>query len=274
MEVSFARMNGAGNRFAIIDTRRNPLGAEVALVLAQQIERIDQLLLLRAPEGAGDLFMAIYNRDGSEARACGNGVRCVAWLALEAMKEAGQNKDSITIETLGGLVVCRKQGERVEVNMGVPKFDWADIPLAQPRDSLNIRLESAPSSAGLGTAVNIGNPHIVFFPSDIARFDWQEVGRTLEQDSLFPEGVNVSFARVKDEGLELKVWERGAGATQACGTAACAALVAACRRFPVMPHALPVKLPGGILEIQWRKQDKAVLMAGSTQWEGADSIHV
>lgn len=275
MEISFARMNGLGNRFAIIDVRKlPPFEPSQEAALAQKIEGLDQLLLLKPSQKTGDLFMAIYNKDGSVASACGNGVRCVAWLALEAIEAEGKKLDSIAIETLGGLVQCRKQGELIEANMGQPKFDWQDIPLTQPRDSLNIRLDCAPASAGLGTAVNIGNPHIVFFPNDLAAFDWQDVGRALEKDALFPQGVNVSFAKVQDDGIALNVWERGAGATQACGTAACATLVAACRRFPVMPRALPVKLAGGTLEIHWRKQDNSVLMAGAVQWEGAEKINV
>lgn len=270
MELSLARMNGLGNHFAIIDMRSQNLPPSLSAAdLAQRIEGIDQLLLLERARAGNDLFMAIYNKDGSEAEMCGNGVRCVAWLALKAMKA-----HNINIETLGGLVQCRKQGELIEANMGKPSFSWAEIPLSEVRDTLNIRLDEVAINLGLGIAVNIGNPHIVFFPNALAEFDWQKTGRALAQHPLFPQGVNVSFAAVKNDGLEIKVWERGAGATKACGTAACAALIAAVRRFPIMPRTAPVKLPGGVLEISWVKESSEVLMSGRVQFEKAETINV
>lgn len=278
MELSFSRMNGLGNRFAIVDVRAQPLSPAQIKTLACEIKGIDQLLLLEAPRAkseAAALFMGIYNKDGTQAKACGNGVRCVAWLALEAMKADGKNSDEITIDTLGGVIACRRKDEKIEATMGVPKWQWADIPLSTPRDTLNLSFSSVPPSLGLGTAISVGNPHLVFFPNELATgLDWRALGADLTQDPLFPEGVNVSFVIVKDTGLEVKVWERGAGATLACGTAACAALVAACRRFPVMPRALPVHLPGGVLEIHWRKQDSQVLMTGAVSWEGVETTHV
>ena len=286
MEISFARMNGLGNRFAIIDDRKLCLRAGVAEGLATRIEGIDQLLVLQAPRGEGALFMAIYNSDGSQAEACGNGVRCVAWLGLEAMKETtatasgggggssgGGATDSIAIETLGGLVMCRRRGDLIEADMGLPKFDWQEIPLSQARDTLNLRFDEVPTAVGLGTAVNVGNPHLVFFPSVASSsFDWRALGEALGKHPLFSHGVNVSFVSIKDEGLVVDVWERGAGATQACGTAACASLVAACRRFPVMPRTAPVRLAGGLLEIHWRAADNHILMTGGITWESAGSI--
>lgn len=270
MELSMIKMNGLGNRFAIIDLRNQNLPQNLSMAnLAQRFDEIDQLLLLENAHADNDLFMGIYNKDGSQAEACGNGVRCVAWLALEAMEQK-----HINIETLGGVVKCFKNGNLIEANMGKPSFDWKKIPLSEIRDTLNIRIDGVEINLGLGIAVNIGNPHIVFFPNQLAEFNWQETGRMLEKHPLFPQGVNVSFAAIKNDSLEIKVWERGAGATQACGTAACAALVAAVRRFPIMPRTAPVKLPGGALEINWQKESDEILMSGGVEFEGAETINV
>ena len=282
MDIQIQRMNGLGNRFAIIDMRAlEAMNQADKSALARRVGGCDQALFLLPPRAGGDLLMEIFNKDGSEAEACGNGTRCVAWAEMRRLGRA-----DILIETRAGVLACREIGAdganidtHIEVDMGVPRFGWDEIKLATPHaDTAWLEVPAAPASLGLGTALNIGNPHIVFFPQDEAGIDGldiEQIGMSLEHDPLFPEGINITLAEQKAlDHLKIKVWERGAGATRACGTAACACLVAAHRRKMDIARAAKIEMPGGILNVCWREKDGHVLMAGAVIWDGEEIINV
>ena len=279
MDIQIQRMNGLGNRFAIIDMRALALMNRAdKSALARRVGGCDQALFLLPPRDRGDLFMEIFNKDGSEAEACGNGTRCVAWSEMRRLKKTNE-KTAILIETRAGVLACREVGADIEVDMGEPRFGWDEIKLATPHtDTAWLEVDGAPAVLGLGTALNIGNPHIVFFPQDQAGIDGldiKQIGMSLERAPLFPEGINITLAEQKaSDHLKIKVWERGAGATRACGTAACACLVAAHRRKMDIARAAKIELPGGILNVCWREKDGHVLMAGAVAWDGEEMINV
>lgn len=257
MRASFVKMHGTGNDFAVFDERRAPLGlsAPQVAILADRHRGIgcDQLISIE-PSSRADAFMRIRNADGSEAGACGNATRCVALLLGT---ESGRQK--FTIETLSGLLTAEILGaDQVRVDMGMPRFAWDDIPLARPLDTLSLPLAVGHAQAA---ALSMGNPHITFFVADAEAVPLAEIGPSLEHDPLFPERVNVGFATMLASGLlRLRVWERGAGATRACGSAACAAVVNANRRGLGGP-VMAVVMDGGTLEITWQA-DGHVLMTG------------
>jgi diaminopimelate epimerase len=193
--------------------------------------------------------------------ACGNATRCVAWLLMQA-----SGRKDASIETRAGILRAVDAGDRrIAVDMGAPGLGWKDVPLAEEMDTRGIELQVGPIDAPhLHTpgAVSMGNPHVVFFVANAEAAPVKEVGPLIEHHPLFPEGVNVGFAEVQGPGqIRLKVWERGAGQTKACGTGACAALVAASRRGLCLRHA-EVALDGGTLEIEWRADDDHVIMTG------------
>ena len=196
----------------------------------------DQLILLEPSETA-DLRMRIWNADGGEVESCGNATRCV--VALTGAK---------TIETDGGLLEGAAAGDQVEVAIGEPRFDWSKIPLAYPMDTA--RLPLAWEALAHPAAVNVGNPHLVFFVEDVDAIDLEQLGPTIENDGAFPEKINVNVASVADGGLRLRTWERGTGLTRACGTGACATAVAAIDSGRVQ-SPVRVTMPGGTLEIEW-----------------------
>lgn len=253
----FIKMHGAGNDFAVFDVRRDPWAPSDGYVRAlghrQQGIGFDQLILIELSDRA-DIFMRILNADGGEVAACGNATRCIA---RQIMEETG--RDHVSIETAAGLLRAEAAGAQVAVDMGVPKLDWADIPLAQPMDTEC--LAYAKGSLKAPGAVNMGNPHLVFFVEDASMVPLDQLGPAIEIDPLFPERINVSVLQVdaRDHAV-LHVWERGAGLTLACGTAACAALVAAHRRG-LMDRKADLALPGGVLRIEWRA-DGHVWMTG------------
>lgn len=262
------RMNGIGNEILVLDLRG--AGLEVAPAEARAIAgapglRFDQLMVLHKPRQPGaDAFMRIYNSDGSLSSACGNGSRCVAYV----LGRAGEG-DALTLETDAGPVRTWRAGEtRFTVDMGAPRLDWREIPLArEASDTGNVTLsppiERAPSAF---SAVNMGNPHAIFFIEDPLSVDLATLGPKLEHHPLFPERANVSFAKIvaADEIL-LRVWERGAGETRACGSAACATLVAA-SRAGLSAREARLRLPGGDLVIAWGPDDH-VLMTGDVELE-------
>jgi diaminopimelate epimerase len=200
-----------------------------------------------------------WNSDGAEVAACGNGTRCVGWLIMQA-----SGKDEAVIETKAGRLHASRAGERlVSVDMGEPGLDWRDIPLAAAHDTraLDVALYDDPTLTGPPACVSMGNPHVVFFVADLDRVPIREAGPAIERHPLFPEQVNVGFAQVMDRHrIRLRVWERGAGLTQACGTGACAALVAAARR-DLTDRTATVQVDGGELLIDWRA-DNHVIMTG------------
>ena len=266
MSVAFYKMNGNGNDFVVVDARARKLklDAEAARRIGDRHRGVgfDQLLVIEPADGAGDAVMRIWNPDGSEAGACGNGARCVADLLLNETKAA-----TVTLATKGGLVACRRTDDgRVSVDMGEPKLEWQEIPLAERMDTRTIDVKVGPIDAPVlfgPSAVNMGNPHCIFFVANAGAHDLAKIGPMLEHHPLFPERANISLAQVKSKGeIRLRVWERGAGQTLACGTAACAATVAAARRR-LTDRRVRVELDGGPLDIEWR-EDNHVLMTGPT----------
>ncbi|HEX8233939.1 MAG TPA: diaminopimelate epimerase [Caulobacteraceae bacterium] len=260
----FIKMNGLGNDFVVVEAGAAPFAPSPAHVRAiadrEHGVGCDQLIAIERGEGPHP-FMRIWNADGGEVEACGNGARCVAWLLMQA---SGSNEAAI--DSRAGLLIARTVGDRkVTVDMGAPRLDWRDIPLAEEMDTRGVELQVGPvDDPVLHTpgCVSMGNPHVVFFVPEGAEFDPGKVGPLIENHPLFPEGVNVGFAQIDDpRRISLTVWERGAGLTQACGTAACAAVVAAHRRG-LSDRRAEVMLPGGALEIEWREDDGHVLMTG------------
>src|ERR1700761_532655 len=226
-------------------------------------------MVLQPPRLAGtEAFIRIYNNDGSEAGACGNGMRCVARRVFEA---SGQN--AATFETRAGLLNCWQgpSPELYTVDMGAPKFGWQDIPLAEEfRDTRYIELQIGPIDRPIlhsPSAVNMGNPHAIFWVDDVQAIDLGKIGPLLEHHPMFPERANISVAQVVSrEHIVLRTWERGAGLTKACGSAACAAAVAAAR-LRRTGRNVTVSLPGGDLVIEWRDGDDHVLMTGAVEYE-------
>jgi diaminopimelate epimerase len=248
--LSFLKMHGLGNDFVVIDARRQKVALDEAQArrIADRRQGIgcDQLILIEpARSRLADAFMRIRNADGGEVEACGNATRCVADLL---MKETGERH--VVIETVAGLLDAEAAGDGlISVDMGAARLDWREIPLARPMDTLHIDL----AIGGLSdpTAVNIGNPHAVFFVADAQAVDVASLGPVIERHPLFPERVNVEIATVlSPERIRMRVWERGAGITRACGTGACATLVAAARR-KLTGRRAEVILDGGSLEIEW-----------------------
>ena len=258
------KMNGLGNEIVILDLRGKP-GA-VAAADARAIARaapFDQMMVLRDPRGSEAAFMEIFNADGSRAGACGNGTRCVAAFLLGPA--AGSE---ILLATDAGPLACRlAAGGQYSVNMGEPRFGWRDIPLARPfADTREVAVDGF-GTLGAGSAVSMGNPHIVFWVDRPDRHELAALGPQIERHPLFPDRVNVSFACVRSPTrVDLAVWERGAGLTRACGSAACATLVAAARKG-LTGRSAEIALPGGVLAIEWRAGDDSVLMTGPVEFE-------
>jgi diaminopimelate epimerase len=241
--------------------------AEARAIAADERSRFDQMMVLHRPRTPGTAaYIRIYNTDGSEAGACGNGTRCVAWVLTE---ETG--KDHLVVETVAGLLDCRRTGPMAfSVDMGEPRFGWQDIPLAEEfRDTRAIELQIGPIDAPIlhsPSVVSMGNPHAVFWVDDPYAYDLPKIGPMLENHPIFPERANISLAAVKArDHIVLWVWERGVGITRACGSAACAVLVSAARTKRTDRMAR-VSLPGGDLHIEWR-DDNHVIMTGPTELE-------
>ncbi|MEO6387987.1 MAG: diaminopimelate epimerase [Croceibacterium sp.] len=253
MRAEFTKMHGLGNDFVVLDTREKPLPAITAAVARAIANRwtgigCDQLILLENSEAA-DFRMRIFNADGGEVEACGNATRAVALL----------HGAPAHIETAGGILMVRPGEGGAAVDMGEPKFEWEAIPLAYAMDtaSLPVGWDELEQPA----AVNVGNPHAVFFVDDCDAIDLEYLGPEIERDPLFPERINVNVATVEsDSSIRLRVWERGAGLTRACGTGACATAVAAMRRGLVQSE-VTVNLPGGALLIEWG-EDGRITMTG------------
>lgn len=267
-------MNGIGNAILVLDVRGT--GSAVSGPTARALSKhpglhFDQLMTTGDPRSGGtDAYVEIFNIDGTRAEACGNGTRCVAWYLLQASP-----RTDLTIETPAGLLPCRRLAEtEFLVDMGRPQLDWQDIPL---RDAIaetgDIPLASPPSPAlARCAAIGMGNPHAVFFVPSVAAVDLATVGPLIERDAMFPARANVSFAEVVSPSeINLRVWERGAGATLACGSAACATLVAAVRAGLAEREAR-VRLPGGDLTIAWRPSDGHVIMSGPVVLEHAGML--
>jgi diaminopimelate epimerase len=278
----FLKMNGLGNEITVLDLRGTPVQVapgEARAIATDQRARFDQLMVLHDPVTPGtDAFLRIYNTDGSEAGACGNGTRCVAWAMLSDPLMARPAGAALLLETRGGVIPTSRDGDTsFTVDMGAPHLRWDEIPLRDPAPdtraielrigAIDVPVPPAPA------AVSMGNPHVVFFVEDIDAWNLARLGPLLENHPIFPERANISLARVEDpEHIVVRVWERGAGLTRACGSAACAALVAAHRRGLAGRRAR-VTLPGGDLFIAWRESDDHVLMSGPVELEYEGSLH-
>jgi diaminopimelate epimerase len=274
---AFVKMNGLGNEIVVVDLRKSPTGAPPAPVSAEEARAVagpqgapyDQLMAIFPARTPGtDGFVRIYNNDGSEAGACGNGMRCVADLVF---KQGG--KSALTFETKAGLINCWPGGQPLiqTVDMGTPKFAWNEIPLAEPfHDTRHIELQIGPIDKPIldtPSVVSMGNPHAIFWVNDVMAYDLGKFGPMLENHPIFPERANISLCAVQSkEHIIVRTWERGAGLTKACGTAACAAAVSAARTRRT-GRKVTVTLPGGDLLIDWRERDDHVLMTGPVEYE-------
>jgi diaminopimelate epimerase len=263
----FVKMNGLGNEIVIVDLRRapNPFGADEARAAARR-EPYDQLMALYPARNA-DAAVRIFNNDGSEAGACGNGMRCVAALVSEQTGRA-----ELKFETRAGMIPCwRGKDGLYTVDMGQPRFRWDEIPLAREfPDTRAIDLSFGSGAAPIlhsPSVVSMGNPHAIFWVDDPAQFDLAKIGPVLEHDALFPERANITLAATPTlDRVVIRTWERSAGLTKACGSAACAAAVAAARLNRI-GRKVTVTLPGGDLAIEWRDSDDHVLMTGPVEYE-------
>jgi diaminopimelate epimerase len=269
---AFVKMNGVGNEIVVVDMRAQPLAIspeEARAVAAPAGAPYDQMMALYPPKTPGtDAYVRIYNSDGSEAGACGNGTRCIAELMF---RETG--KAALTFETRAGLLNCWKGDAPLTstVDMGKPRFAWNEIPLAEEfADTRCIELQIGPIDKPIlhsPSALSMGNPHAVFWVEDVNAYDLSKIGPLLENHPIFPERANISLCAVKSrEHIVLRTWERGAGLTKACGSAACAAAVAAAR-LRKTGRKVRVTLPGGDLTIEWRESDDHVLMTGPVAYE-------
>jgi diaminopimelate epimerase len=267
--IPFRKMNGLGNDFVVLDARQKAISVapEDARRISDRAEGpgCDQVIVLE-PSKKADLFMRIFNADGSEVEACGNATRCIALLIA---KESG--RPDVTVETRAGLLKAQvENADSVVIDMGKPRFAWEDIPLAEPfADTTRIELQMGPIDDPIlhsPSVANVGNPHAIFWVDDVEAYDLGRFGPLLENHPVFPERANISLAHVTSRnGLTLRTWERGAGLTKACGTAACAAAVAAARKG-LTDRQVTVTLPGGNLFIDWTANGH-ILMRGPAELE-------
>ncbi len=259
MEAPFLKMHGCGNDFVLLDARARALGITPARAAAIAHRRTgigcDQVIILESAPAPADVFMRIRNPDGSEAGACGNATRCVA-----ALLAAETGRRTLIIRTISGDLPAEAHPDgSVSVDMGPPRLGWRDIPLAAETDTLRLDLAEGPVAGP--AACSMGNPHATFFVPDLAAVPVQEIGPCLEQAAIFPDRANIGFVQVlAPDRIRLRVWERGAGLTLACGSGACAALVNAARRGLTGRRAA-VQVDGGELVIEWRADDH-VFMTG------------
>ncbi|HEX2885129.1 diaminopimelate epimerase [Vineibacter terrae] len=273
--VPFRKMHGLGNDFVVLDARTRPLDLTPARRRAIADRRIgvgcDQLIVLEPPtDRTADVFMRIYNPDGGEAGACGNATRCVAHVLM-----GERRSDAVVVQTVSGLLDSEKAGTGanglpiVSVDMGAARLDWRDIPVSEACDTLHLPLALGPVADPVGTSM--GNPHATFFVDDLAAVPVSTLGPQLETHKLFPERANIGFAQITGENrIRLKVWERGAGLTLACGSGACAALVAAARRG-LAGRKADVIVDGGTLTIEWQR-DGHVMMTGDVAQSFAGTL--
>jgi diaminopimelate epimerase len=261
---AFVKMNGLGNEIVVVDMR-----AASGLIPAEEIcaagraVRFDQMMVLGPPRTPDtDAVVRIYNCDGSEAGACGNGMRCLA-----ALLQQQTGRSQFYFESPAGLLACWAADDgQFTADLGRPRFSWQEIPLAEPfADTRAIELQIGPIDAPIlfsPSVVNVGNPHALFWVDDVDAYDLGAIGPMLENHPIFPQRANISLVAVRSSAeLRVRTWERGAGLTKACGSAACAAVVAAARSGR-SGRTARASLPGGDLHISWRERDDHVLMTG------------
>ncbi len=257
MRIPFIKMHGLGNDFIVLDARAEALPGAITPAMARALADrrkgigCDQLIVLE-PSANEAFLMRIFNSDGSEVQACGNASRAVALL----------HGSQVQVETAGGVIALEPAKGGASVDMGAPRFDWDAIPLAYAMDTLSMPVGWEQLNDPV--AVNVGNPHVVFFVEDADSVDLRTLGPMIEKDPLFPEAINVNVASmIAKDHLRLHVWERGAGLTLACGTGACATAIAAIRRG-ITGRRVTVTLPGGDLVIEW-PEGGTIRMTGPAQ---------
>jgi diaminopimelate epimerase len=256
--LKFIKMNGLGNDFVVLDGRYTNIKIDSAQAQAIADRRrgigCDQIILLEKSDVRSDIKMSIRNSDGTKVEACGNACRCIANLIMDE-----NNSNHAKIETPSGIIDAKRTGNNVTINMGPAFIEWQDIPLSEPMETLSLEIAEGPLRNPV--AVGIGNPHAVFFVDDLEAINLKKIGPIIEHHSFYPNRTNVSVAQVLSPNIiRLRVWERGAGLTLACGTGACATLVAAVRRG-LSERTATVELDGGSLEIEWG-EDNNVIMSG------------
>ncbi|WP_085034328.1 diaminopimelate epimerase [Ensifer aridi] len=271
-QVQFARMNGLGNKILVVDMRGRKDRVTPAAAIALNTDpatEFDQIMAIHDPKAAGtDGWIDIINSDGSMAQACGNGTRCVVQaLAAETGKKA------FLFHTVAGLLEAKEHDDgTISVDMGTPRFGWKEIPLAEEfHDTSRIELQIGPIDDPVlhsPSVASMGNPHAIFWvENDVWSYELDRFGPLLENHPIFPERANISIARVRSrEEMDLRTWERGAGLTLACGSAACAAAVSGARTGRTK-RTVTVNVPGGPLTIEWRESDDHVIMTGPAEWE-------
>ena len=277
MTRPFVKMNGAGNDFVVVNALETPFAptADQARAIADRKtgEGCDQLIALE-PSTTADAFMRVWNADGGVVETCGNALRCIGWMLLQSTGKA-----EVTIDTLGGPTTARRAADgRITVDMGAPRLDWEQIPLDEAMDTRGIELQVGPIDAPVlhtPGAVSMGNPHVVFFMDQTPDDGFvRGTGSLIEHHPRFPEGVNVGFAHVlAPDRIRLRVWERGAGLTRACGTGACAALVAASRRG-LTGRTATIEVDGGELRIEWDEATDHVFMTGPVEVERTGTLAI
>ena len=259
--IRYFKMNGAGNEIVMLDLRDHPVvvtSQTARAIAARSASFFDQLMVLLPPKTEGTAaFVEIWNNDGSRSGACGNGTRCIAAMEFDRV-----GTDAVVFETEAGLLPTTRAGAGISVDMGVPKFGWADIPLLQPmHDTKAIELDYEGHGVKLSkpAVANMGNPHAIFWVDDAELYNLALIGPELEHHPLFPEKANISLAQIiSPDEIQLRVWERGAGETRACGSAACAVAVRAARAGRT-GRDVRIHLPGGELRLVWRDDDHVVM---------------
>lgn len=264
MKLEFRKMHGLGNDFIIIDGRSENVQLDKTQIrfLCERRTGIgcDQLVIMNKAKPGGDIALEIFNADGQEVQACGNASRCVAWLL---MNETGKN--IVKLETASGVLECTRQNNAVCIDMGVPRFQWSEIPLAYQADSTALQLDIK-GWDHTGICVNTGNPHIVFFVNDLDKIDIGTLGPKVENHPVFEQKTNVEFARVISPGhIRMRVWERGVGITRACGTGACATAAAAIKQ-ELAHREVTIELDGGNLDISWSRSNNHIYMSGPVSY--------
>jgi len=254
----FVKMHGAQNHFVIVDARHEAFAPSIDDIVEICDPDVgigaDELIVIEPAIGAGNAFMRIFNLDGREVEACGNATRCVAWILLEE-----NGGDQVVLNTLAGELDCHRAGhEQVSATMGKVSMGWQDVPLSEQRDTLHLGLVSGALRDPV--VLNVGNPHAVFFVDDLNEVDVATDAPPIQEDSLFPDEVNVGVAQIlSPQSMRLIVYERGAGLTMACGSGACAAVFAAQQRGLSDSSSMQVELPGGTVVIEIRDDDTAVM---------------
>ena len=256
--INAYRMDGLGNNFVIIDRRKNALEISkdnIVSIANKKIVPFDQLITLEKEE-KNTFPIKIYNPDGIEATACGNGARCIAYLIFQEKKQK-----NISIKTKERVLSAEVVGKQnVKINMGKPKFGWEEVPLSESMNTKQVSIDLLEKEHGNGFCLNVGNPHIIFFVKDCSKIDIKKLGPKIENYRFFPERTNVTFAQVLDKkNIKVNVWERGAGQTKACGTAACAVTVAASIKG-LTDKSLQIHFKEGNLKIDYKKE---IFMTGS-----------